>query len=236
MSRARWSALGMVLLGAAAEAQPMPGEGPWGRLSEATRLAYGAALAERFATCHAAEGHRLDAHDRAVVSEVTSGMGVAVLRGLDDVACGPEEGSQRACVAALGALSCAELSRRLSDAGVDDEDEAPAAWAEGYARGLASRIGRCYAVERGDDLLTVPDSEALSALRREVARGLGQRAARGGCVVDENAIPACGSSLRGMSCEALAARVDGPLSQLEVGLTEACGQMLRCPTEAEAGR
>jgi len=220
-------ALLLGMFGALAEAQPMPPTGRWAGVRPVARARMGAAVAERFAACLEAEGQRLDADDRALIVEATAGYGVAVVQGLDDVACGPDVAAEGACVTAIAALSCRALSRRLAAVG-GEPTAAPPGWAEGYARGLADRVGQCRGAERGGGALSLADSEALTALRVALAHSLGRLARSGRCVVDENAVPACGSSLRTVSCASLAARVDGPLERFGLGVTPACGALLRC--------
>lgn len=235
MSRPRWGALVVLGLGLSAEAQPMPADPRWDRVSPALRASYGVALADRFVACLVAEGHAAPEADRAVVRASVAPMAVPLLRQLDDVACGPEEDARRACLSALEALSCASLSRRLASV-VQGEapSTAPPAWAEGFARGLTDRVARCYAAERGGAAMSLADAEALTALRLRAARAVAARAVRGRCRIEENAVPTCGASLRTLPCATLTARATGPLDALVADLTPACAAMLVCPSSQHA--
>lgn len=236
MSRARWGAFVLLTAGLSAEAQPVPADPRWERISPSLRAAYGGALADRFVSCLVAEGHAAPEADRAVVRASVAPLVVPLLRQLDDIACSPEEDARRACLSALEALSCATLSRRLASVSQSESPSTPPpAWAEGFARGLSDRVARCYAEERGSPSMTLSDAEALTALRLRAARAVAARATRAGCRIEENAVPACGASLRTLPCATLTARAAGSLEGLVAELTPACTAMLVCPPAAPSG-
>lgn len=188
---------------------------------------YAEALRERFVACLAAEGNTVTDEDRAVLGDVAASLGRGVARGLGGDGCDDTMEARARCAERVRALTCDDLATRLASPGA----ETPA-WAEGYARGLASRVGACAAAEHDAGVLGDDDRAALRAFEAGFGRALGAMTAAGACAVDEAAVPACARSVAVIPCEALGARLADEPAAMARAVTPACAAMLRCGARA----
>lgn len=220
----RW-ALAAMAVAWHTHAQPLPDEEDTS--GAAAGAMYSAALTDRFVACLGAEGHTPAPDDRAVIEDATRALATPLARAMPETACEEENEDVTACAAALRALSCEALAARMQSIGSRPQAPPPA-WAQGYARALSERVGQCYLAEQDAATLSLEDSAALEGFRAQLSQTLGVLTQSGRCTVDENAVPGCGSSVRNLSCDALAARVDAPMEGFGQGVTPACAAMLRC--------
>jgi hypothetical protein len=186
--------------------------------------ALGRAVAERFVACAGSEGAALTDDDRALIGDSVAPLGASVARALGAEGCAGAEAEAR-CVEAVRAASCDALAQALTAA--PGAGGAPPAWAEGHARTLVDRIGRCLAEERGG-AATDEELAALGGLRSSLASTLGALVTSGRCSLDENALASCALSVPALSCEALSARLADDPGALGGGVTPECGRFLRC--------
>ncbi len=195
------------------------------------RAALGEALTARFAGCYEAEAGALGDGDRAVLRDALTPLALPVAEAATPTGCEGSSG-EAACIDALRAMPCDALARSL--ASPPAPRETPPAWAAGYARVLTQRIVACYAAEAdggADDEVR----EALSRFERETARALGALSQREACRADEDYLPACSAAVMALSCDALGERLAGEPGALMRALGDACGRLVACEGDGDAG-
>lgn len=225
--RRRTALLALVALAPLAQAQdltPDPDEP-----AQPNAPVYADALSERLLTCLLQEGSSPTPDERAVVSDVAAALGPSIARRVGGEACDETPASQVECASRVRSLTCEALSAHLTPG---DAQSAPPPWAVGHARSVAQRVGVCAAEERDGAALDDDDRRALAEFESSLASALGAMTATGGCVVDENALPACAASVGAVACEGLGARLGEDPSGLARTVTPACAAMIRCGTNA----